>query len=88
MEDKKGVKKYLKKWFPKNPLSYLGWLGFLGVFGLLFFVPNMVPFALSQSAFSPTAIRSRMNCSGTTSGKREREPFAAASCSTSSAFCF
>ena len=52
MEDKKGVKKYLKKWFPQNPLSYFGWLGFLGVFGLLFFVPNMVPFLLCFSFFS------------------------------------
>lgn len=50
MKREKGMKRWLKKNFPGNPVSYLGWLGFLGIFGL-FFVPIMAPFILCFTFF-------------------------------------
>ena len=40
----------LKKWFPSNPLSYLGWRGVLGIIGI-FFAPIFTPFLLFFTFF-------------------------------------
>ncbi len=47
----KKIRKFLKRVFSSNPLSYLGWLGILGVLGLLF-VPVFIPFLLFFTFFS------------------------------------
>ena len=43
-------KKEIKKWFPSNPLSYIGWLGVLGMIGI-FFAPIFSPSILFFSFF-------------------------------------
>lgn len=47
------IRNRLKKWFPSNPLSYIGWLGILGIIGI-FFAPIFSPFLLFFSFFPYT----------------------------------
>lgn len=52
---KKDIRKFLKKHFKANPLSYIGYLGWLGAIGILF-APVLIPFLLCFFFFSYTNV--------------------------------
>lgn len=51
------MKKFLKKHFKANPISYIGWLGVFGIIGTIFFVPVFIPFLLCFTFFSYTKMQ-------------------------------